>query len=188
MNDYSTLSLIVWVVFAGICFASVYAFYHRRLLGDLLRSLISAQAQDEKSAKTLSEIGYGSGIKQAFAKFALKKGSVLRKTVEVVFEEKLPVRKNSDELFVRTPKSDTEQKYFVPEEKRIVAEIRYDGEGTTATTLLLSIAAFFAAAILVISFLPWILQNAGRILGLGNQEESETPPEDKNTTIDYTIE
>lgn len=187
MNDYATLSAIVWVVFLGVCFASFYAFYHRRLLGDLLRALISAQAEDEKSAKTLSEIGYGNGIKNAFAKFALKKGSVLRKTVEVLYEEKAPVRTNSDELFVKKPKLSCEQKYFVPEEKRIVAEIRYDGKGTTSSTLLLSVISFFVAALLVISLLPWILQNAGRLLG-NDQPEEDAPSDPQDTTIDYTIE
>ena len=112
----------------------------------------------------------------------------MRKTVEAVFPEDSPERKNNDELFVKKAKSDVTQLYFIPEDKRIVAEIRYDGEGTTATTLLLSIAAFFVAAILVISFLPWILQNAGRILGAQNDDTNDVVPEENNTTIDYTIE
>lgn len=183
MNDYNTLSTTVWIIFFGICIASFYAYYHRRLLGDLLRAFISAGADCENNAKTLSDIGYGEGIKHLFAKHALKNGAVLRKNIIAVYNEETAKKKNPDELFVKKEKPDFEQKYFVDEEKRIVAEIRYDGKGTTASTLLLTVAAFFVASLVTISLLPWILQNSGKLLGT---EQNEQPQQ--QTEIDYSID
>lgn len=185
MNDYNTLSTTVWIIFFGVCMAAFYAYYHRRLLGDLLRAFIAAGADCEKNAKTLNEIGYGDGIKKVFARFALKNGSVLRKTICAVYNEQPEHKKNPDELFVRTKKPDTEQKYFVDEEKRIVAEIRYDGKGTTSSTLLLAVAAFFVIAVIAVSVLPRILQNAGSIFGTQTEEPENT---EQQTEIDYSIE
>lgn len=184
MNNYSTLSTTVWIIFFGICIAAFYAYYHRRLLGDLLRAFISSGADCEENAKTLSDIGYGDGIKKIFATYALRPGSVLRKTICAVYNEAPPQKKNPDELFVRAKKPDYEQKYFVDEQKRIVAEIRYDGKGTTTSTLLLTVAAFFVAALVAISVLPWILQNSGRLLGNDTENAEQN---NQQTEIDYSI-
>ncbi len=182
MVDYTALSAAVWVVFAGVCFGAFYAYYHRRLLGDLLRSVIAAGANDEQNAKTLSEIGYGSGIKKHFARFALKKGSVLRKTVVAVYEEKDPVKKHSDELFVKAQQVH-DQRYYVPEDRRITAEVRYDGKGTTATTLMLTVAAFFVAAIVVVSLLPWIIRNYHNLIN-----PTDSVPDDPDTGYEQEVQ
>ena len=169
--NYETLKTIVWVVFFGVLFGSFYAYYQRRLLGDILRALISREAQDEKSAKTLDEIGYGKGIKKSFACFALRKGSGLRRTVCAVYEEKPAEKKHPDQLFAKAPKLENEQKYYVPEEKRIVAEVRYDGEGTNLKTLVIAVAALLAAAILIVSFLPWLINKWNSLTGNDKKEE-----------------
>ena len=171
--NYETLKTLVWVVFFGVVFSSFYAYYQRRLLGDILRALISHEAQDEQSAKTLEEIGYGKGIKNSFAKHALRKKSGLRKTVCAVYEEKAPEKNHPDQLFVRAAKPENEQKYYVPEEKRIVAEVRYDGKGTNLKTLLISIAALLAAAIIIVSFLPWLINKFYSLMGTSNQKQED---------------
>lgn len=175
MIDYTTLSAAVWIIFAGVCFGAFYAYYHRRLLGDLLRSFIAAGASDEQSAKTLDEAGYGSGIKQSFARFALKKGSVLRKTICTVYDEKAPVKKHSDQLFAKAPQDQREQRYYIPEERRITAEVRYDGKGTTATMLMVTVISFFVAAIIIVSLLPWIMRNYQNLINSVNGSNTEVP-------------
>jgi hypothetical protein len=168
---HETLSVIVWVVFFGVVFGAFYAYYQRRLLGNILRAFISCGAQDEKSAKTLREIGYASKIKYSFASFALRKGAGLRKHIYAVYEEKPVSKKHSDQLFAKAPKPENEQKYYVPEEKRIVAEVRYDGKGTNLKTLVISIAALLAAAILIVSFLPWIIEKYNSVFSSGSKDE-----------------
>ena len=177
--NYDTLKTLVWVVFFGVTFGSFYAYYQRSLLGNILRALIAHEAQDEESAKTLDEIGYGKGVKNTFAKFALRKGAGLRKTVCAVYEEKAAEKKHPDQLFAKTPKSENEQKYYVPEEKRIVAEVRYDGEGTNLKTLIIAIAALLAATILIVSFLPWLINKWNSLMGSNKKDEA---PDDGYTT------
>lgn len=178
--DFEQLSSAIWVVFLGICCAAFYAYYQRRLLGDLLRALISAGAENEQTAKTLTDIGYGSGLRHWFASRALRKGSGLRRTVEAVYEESAPEPKNPDELFVKKPAAPVPQRYYVPEERRITAEIRYDGEGTTASTLLLTVAAFFVVALITMSLLPWIIR---QINTWGYSSQDSTPESSVTTDL-----
>lgn len=190
MTDQSTLAAAVWVVFLGVCFGAFYAYYHRRLLGDILRTFISAGADSSENAKTLSEIGYGTGIKRAFAGFALRQGSVLRKSVYAVFEEKKPVKKNPDELFAKGEKLPCEQRYYIPEDKRITAEIRYDGKGTTASTLIFTVAVFFVAAIVAVSLLPWIIRNYHNLMNNYDDEIQQNEQEQTEITDnvpDYSL-
>lgn len=177
MADQKTIITIIWIVFAGICFGAFYAYYHRRLVGDIVRAIIEKGAISKESSVTLSDIGYKSGIKRAFAGFALKKGSAARKFVYTVYEEKAPQKKNEDELFVKANSLENEQRYYVPEEKRITAEVKYDGKGTSLTAVLITIAVFFAVALIAVSILPWILTNANRILSGGNDNPSGSTPE-----------
>lgn len=181
MADQKTIITIIWVVFAGICFGAFYAYYHRRIVGDLVRAILAKEAFDTDSAVTLSDIGYDTGIKNKMALYILKKGSSVRKIVNVVYEEKAPVRKNEDELFVKAPKADTRQKYFIPIEKRVMVEVKYDGKGTSMTTVLITVAVFFAVALTAVSILPWVLKNAGRLFAGNGSEQTDIPPSEAYT-------
>ncbi len=185
MADQKTIITIIWIVFAGICFGAFYAYYHRRLVGDIVRAIIEKGATSKESSVTVSDIGYKNGIKHAFARFALKKGSAARKFVYTVYEENAPQKKNDDELFVKAKAPENEQRYYVPEEKRITAEVKYDGKGTSLTTVLITVAVFFAVALIAVSILPWILTNASRILSSGTAKPSENIPE---TEMSQSIE
>ena len=181
---------IIWVVFAGVCCAAFYAFYQKRIVGDLLRAFTAAGADSPENAKTLSDIGYGTGIKARFARRALKKGSVLRKSIEAIGET-VPQEKNRhpDEFFVKKETLSDSVRFYVPEDKRRIAERRYDGDGMTASALLLTVVSFFAAAVLLIAFLPQILSLLKNFGKTPAQNVSEKPsvsaedtvfPEEKN--------
>ncbi|MBE6623921.1 MAG: hypothetical protein E7621_07050 [Ruminococcaceae bacterium] len=194
MTDQKTIITIIFVVFAGICYGTFYAYYHRRLVGDLIRAILCKNALNEQSAVTLEDVGYSKGIKRIFAKFALKKGSAARKYVCAVYEEKAPVKKHDDELFVKCAKPDKEQKYYVPEEKRHTVERKYNGKGMSLASVLIAIAVLFAAALVAISILPWILANANRLGGTSsgelveNSDVSQTQTENsENSSMIETI-
>ena len=71
MADQKTIITIIWIVFAGICFGAFYAYYHRRIVGDLMRAILAKEAFDTDSSVTLSDIGYSSGIKRNIALFTM---------------------------------------------------------------------------------------------------------------------
>lgn len=181
-----TITPIVWVVFAGVCCAAFYAFYQKRIVGDLLRALIAAGADCAENAKTLSEIGYGKGVRAAFSRRVLKKGSVLRKSVEARGDETptAETKHHPDELFVKKT-VDPNIRYYIPEENRAAAEIRYDGKGTTVSTLLLTVAAFFAAAMIFIALLPTLLH---AIESIGKKSDAMPPKNDSAVTEDILTE
>ncbi len=181
-----TITPIVWVVFAGVCCAAFYAFYQKRIVGDLLRALIAAGADCAENAKTLSEIGYGKGVRAALSRRVLKKGSVLRKSVEARGDETptAETKHHPDELFVKKT-VDPNIRYYIPEENRAAAEIRYDGKGTTVSTLLLTVAAFFAAAMIFIALLPTLLH---AIESIGKKSDAMPPKNDSAVTEDILTE
>ncbi len=145
---------VIWIVFFGVCFASLYAYYQKNIVGDIVRALLKLDATGEDTAKTLDEIGYGDGIRNTFASYVLRHGAPLRKTVYAVFDDTPEKKKDADELFAKKKDLGFAQKYYIPEEKKYVADVRYDAEGSSAKTLLLSVAAFFAAALIIIALLP----------------------------------
>ncbi len=183
MTDQKTIITIIFVVFAGICYGTFYAYYHRRLVGDLIRAILCKNALKEESAVTLEDVGYSKGIKRIFADFALKKGSAARKYVCTVYEEKAPVKKHDDELFVKSSKPDNEQKYYIPEDKRLTVEFKYNGKGMSLVSVFIAIAVLFAAALVAVSILPWVLANANRLGGTGSGELVENDEVSQTQTV-----
>ena len=76
-------------------------------------------------------------------------------------------------------------RYYIPEENRAAAEIRYDGKGTTVSTLLLTVAAFFAAAMIFIALLPTLLH---AIESIGKKSDAMPPKNDSAVTEDILTE
>lgn len=177
--DLEQITVTIWVVFAGICCAAFYAYYQRCLLGDIVRAFLSAEAIDPQTAKTLAEIGYGDRLRRVFAERALKNGTALRKTIRALYPESTPIRRHKDEiLFGQSQKNRSDsngevQRYYIPEELRHTAEVRYDAKGTSAATVLVTVAAFFVAAVVIITLLPWIRD---RISSFGRSNDREDNP------------
>lgn len=189
------LTVTIWVVFAGICCAAFYAYYQRCLLGDIVRALLACEAYDAQSAKTLTELGYGSGLRRAFALRALRKGTALRKSVHAVYPEMPPQRRHKDEIVFssrRQSASASSQRYYIPEELRHAAEVRYDAKGTSAVTVIGTVAAFFVAAVILIALLPWIRDTVASIGTTDDRSEnavispSETYETDIRTDVDIS--
>ena len=97
-------------------------------------------------------------MKKAFATRLLRHGASLRRTVKVLYDDTPEKKKNDDELFSSKKKLDCEQKYYIPEEVKYIADVRYEAEGTSAKTLLLSVIAMFIAAVIIVSALPDIVR------------------------------
>ena len=55
--DVMSAVLLIWSIILGIIIALFISFYHRRVIGSFFRALVSREAFDEESAKTIDEIG-----------------------------------------------------------------------------------------------------------------------------------
>ena len=116
-------------LFLGVLVAAASAIHNKRVLGDALRHIIRSGASTPETAKTLSELGYA---KNTFVRSGLKYGTALRKYVRCVEDDERFASLVPDEKGYY-PKIKTDlgtAHFYVPEEKRIAAELRYEKAGT----------------------------------------------------------
>lgn len=197
-NPFITLRLIVWSLFAGFVVASLLAIYNKRVVGSIVRRMLSSAASEE-NAKTIGELGYDYK-KDIFVKSALRSNSALRKYVFIA-GEKVPVDEEEkqkiaedniaadnstnegEDTEVKDVPSEQEQKdnsernisqgikgrgqsekidfetakFYISEEMKIRAELRYSQKGTDLVALIIGILVFAIAAAAAIWVVPKIL-------------------------------
>ena len=129
-----TATVLIYMVALGIILASLCAFYQQRVPGRVVRALLRANAHTEESAKTAEELGVR---RRSLAMLELRRGTVLRQTVRVTEEE--------------TPR------YYIPEDLKYRAEIRFDKKGNELPGLIITIILSLAVALLLVKALPLVL-------------------------------
>lgn len=133
----------VIIAFAiGILLAAFYAFYQKNVPGAIVRALLHAEAFDENSAKTAAELGFGKNI---FILFELKHNIALKKSVTRISRE------NAEEGDM------TEEAYYIPEELKYRAEVRYEKEGNGPAALIFTAVLTVVLAIMLIRLMPALL-------------------------------
>lgn len=134
-NTIISLPLLIWAIFAGCVLAitsvTVDKFYCLRFV----KALTKQGAVTEESAVTLEQLILSG---KWYLRYALKPGKHLGKMVSKV----------DGERGVR---------YYLPEEKRIAAELRYENGEHPIRVLILCIVGLLAAVIFVQTFLPELL-------------------------------
>ena len=132
--DASMATGLIWGVCLVIILASLYAFYVQKVPGRVVRALLRAEAKDEESAKTVSELGIAP---RSLAMLELKNSKALRRIVQQTSED--------------------EPRYFIPDALRYRAQVRYDKEGNELRGLILATILSFVLAILLVNLLPTLL-------------------------------
>lgn len=173
-----SLRLMVLGIFVGAVIACVMMAYNKKVLGGAVRKIIASEANSAESAKTIAELGYSKNfvLRNAFCssvsmrrvvkcvgeeKFLAEQEERRREYEEkIAAGEKLPKFKEIE--YVIDPETD---RFYIPEELRIRAEIRFEKKGSgwlaTALTILLLCIAFFV----VLLVLPMIFGAADEFLG-----------------------
>lgn len=163
-NPFITVRLLVWSLFAGFIFAALLAIYQKRLIGGLVKTILSEGASSPETAKTVSELGYASDW---FAKNALRKDDALLRFV-------VRVDKQSEDGEAVEPKKtrsghdvvDFETaRFYIPEDLRYKAEVRYARKGTDFVSFGICIIVFIAAAFFAIFVIPELLQLIDNFIG-----------------------
>ena len=140
-SSLATLRNAILALAIGIILASLYAFYQKNVSGAFVRALLRAEAFSEETAKTVEELGFA---KNPFVLFEIKHNTMLkrviaRKTAEENGEEGAPAA------------------YYVPEELKYRAELRYQTKGNGPMALIITSALAFVMAVLLIRLLPALL-------------------------------
>ena len=148
----TTLEKVVIGIAVGFVIAALIMLFHKRVIGRFVRELIKRGATDPGNAMTLEELGLKARL--AAASELKNPESALRKLVEIAPGE------GGEPAGTRRLKTSelVNARFYVPEEKRIRAEVRYDAKNTTVPIVILCVIAFAAAAYLCIRYIPQLLE------------------------------
>lgn len=158
------LPLIIWGIYIGIMLGVLGSLICRIYSSRLIQALVKNGAADEGSAKTLAELGLG---KQFVVKYMLKnEQSSLRRSVICANEGELKPVSSKFKVFwhekflreeIPTKMDFASAKFYLPEEKRISAEIRYRVEGHPIRIFIIAAVVLFAVAIFASYAVPELL-------------------------------
>lgn len=148
------LNLIIWAIYIGFMLAMILNYYQKKVIGAFVRSVIEQGALTSDSAKTLEELGYHGKplIRRELAKY-----SALRKMVWEV-DDNYRTGEDGTLYCAREKTLDLNLgKFYIPEERRIQAQLRYDDKGSDIFALIISAAVLFALAVVACIWLPGII-------------------------------
>lgn len=160
----STMPLIIWGIYIGIMLGVLGSILCRIYSSRLIQALMKNGCCDADSAKTLAELGLR---KQWFVRYMLKDESALRRSVLIANDAMLPVKAGKVkkfwyEKFLRDEfptKLDWDSaKFYLPEENRIGAELRYQVEGHPIRNFIFAAVGLFAVALFANFAIPELLQ------------------------------
>ena len=145
----------------GILLASLYMLYQKLVPGNIIRAILRAEAHSSESAKTLTELGLD---KNPLYRFELRRNAVLGKMVLRASEQGSD--KSESETASKDAKSATqEERFYISEEDKYRAEIRFDKKGNGVAGLVLTAALTVVLAILLIKLIPAVLGMVDNLLG-----------------------
>ncbi len=165
----TTLAIVIFGVFIGFFIGAVLSVYHKRIAGRVVRRLLLKGATSSERAVEIAGAEFSPLV---FSRFVLRHDLVVKKTVFAVRKSPLVDEKgeplpNEPVALSALPRrfSPDDYLYFVPEELRIRAEIRFDKSGTGFVGLIIVLIVFFVAAFLLLHFLPEILSILNEVVG-----------------------
>ncbi len=160
-----SLEVILWSVYAGIIIGVLAAILYRVYTGSFIRAMVDAGAVDESHAVTLDQLKFQG---KWYIKRQLKPGGTMNRILECTNADTFPKKKCSalgrfwHEKFMGTeiPTAvpfDT-AKFYLPEERRVAAELRFTAEKHPIRTFLLAAAVLFVVIYAATIALPELLQ------------------------------
>ena len=161
LNNVSTLELIAVSVFIAATASTVFTYINKNIIGKIVRALIAAGADSPESALTLAELGLK---KNPFIRLALKGKNGLRKLVNEA-DDRIVNLPDGSSYYERDSKLDlSNARFYIREENRIRAELRYSTKGSDIFMLIISIIVYFGLAWLIIILVPMIFDLFSRVV------------------------
>ncbi len=173
-NPFISPLLILIAIFAGALIAVIVALYNKRYIGEVARKIIQSGANSPENAKTLDEFGLG---KSLLAGHALCKNIVLRRFAKCVEEEDFYREQNrlreeheqsgNGKKFKETtyPIYAKTAHFYIPEESRIKAEIRFEKKGSGWGSAVFSILIICIVFVVLLFTLPLLLEKLNDVIG-----------------------
>ena len=171
VSDFKMICAIICGFCIGMIIAVFSSLYTKRVLGDLVRATIAADALSPESAKTLYELGFDDKL---LLRRAVAKSVSLRRVLKCREEEDFIAELNAKreeyakkrEDNGRLPKfKESEYKidpsadaFFIPEELKYTAEIKFDKKGASVRSAIATSIIVIIAFIAVMIALPELLE------------------------------
>lgn len=165
-----SVRLIILGLFIGMCFAAFASVYNKKVLGDVVRKILSENALSPESAMTVEELGYKDSfiIKRAFKKSTSLRRVVKSREEELYYQElenkqkEYLLKKNNGEKipkFKEIPyKMDVSADHFyIPEDMKYMADIKFEKKGASWLGAVLITVILTVAFFVLMYFLPDIL-------------------------------
>lgn len=180
-----SVRLIIAGLFIGMMLAAFAAVFNKRVLGGVVRKMLSAGAISTENAMTLEELGYeGNPI----VRYAVRKSTNLRRVVKCVEEQnfdaaqaekyneykRLKAENKSaprfkDVSYKINPYADA---FYIPEEMKYMADIKFEKKGTSWLGAIIFTVIMAIAFVAVMVALPYILNVVNDIVGIVGSSET----------------
>ena len=173
-----SLRMLLLGIFVGTVIACIVMAYNKQVLGGAIRRIIEKGANSPETAKTLSELGYE---KNAFIRSAVRGNVNLRRFVKCAEEEEylasereaatLHEQKRAENPSLKEYKIETYMidpstaHFYVPEDLRIRAEIRFDKKGSGFKAGIVGVILLCVIFFILLLALPVILDFLDDFLG-----------------------
>ena len=183
-NQFLFYKLIIIGLCVGIIIASLCNLFNKRYVGDFVRKLLSEGCTDQGSAKTLDELGYN---KKLGIYWVIRTGGSLTGWVRCVEEDEFVAElEKRREEFNETHASDKKKPkfkeptfkrdlktmhFYLPEEKKISAEIKFDPKGATWGGVLLVTVVSIALCLALCYLLADIIKLLDNFLSVMGKNE-----------------
>lgn len=170
---------LVYAIAIGVILAAAMSVYTRSVLGGFVRKLIKEGANSPENAKKLSQLGF---FRSAAVRRELARGVTLRKVVRCCEEEAFLAEAKKADIEQEREEGEAEKRgryekpgfrpdfltarYYIPEELRYRAEIRFEQKGSGWGMLIGTAVIALVVAALIGFFLPDIFQLMDNIMGM----------------------
>ena len=147
-----TVNTVIPALVWGIIIAAIATFYSRRVVGSFVRTLCEKEAFSPQKGVTLFDTGL---FRSTVVRRELSKSAFLRKVVFCREEQAFLFEKGNDAPY----KIDfTRDHFYIPEDLKYRAEIRYSTKGSTWLYVVLTVILVPVVVGLLCRFMPNILQ------------------------------
>ncbi len=170
--DELSLYLIVLGICVGLIIGIIVSYRTRIAAHRLTKALITAGCNTPETAATIDSLDVRS---RGQMKRMLKQGKLLRRTVLCANEDEMPqkepgkLKKFWFEKFLgqEIPKKTdlSTARFYIPEENRIAAEVRYSREGMSPVALVITIVVIVGVAVAALLVIPDLMIMAGNVFG-----------------------
>lgn len=163
----------------GLLIASVAMTFNKRVLGEFIRAVLSGGATSPEDAKTLEELGFG---RKYIIRRGVRKGINVRCVVKCREEEEFYAsleqkRSEYEEKRKEDPSlppfkaaeysvDPDEDHFYIPEEKKYSAEMRFDKRGSSWGTLIAVIVVCVVLFVALLFLIPQILKLVDGLAGI----------------------